>query len=292
MRFLLPLLLLILPISLFAQQDNKYPVEFGQFMKTSVIYNPASIDEHDHINLQTGLLQYIGPFKTIKTYYSTFSYQIQKKYNHTIGFNFISDREGELISRNYFYGRYVIKIPLNDQYSLSAGTTIGFVNYAFNGSTPYSIGADTKPDASIGSWLHHKKFNIGYALNQITNSTLRPIEEQFILNSFSVINADYTYQFHPNLNIKGLGLARIYSGSLYNVEMAFLVEHYKTLTWGAGYKTQRGVNFYFGLNKIPILDDRFHFMFSYFLPTFENQANRYNFFELNLSYGINSKQAK
>ena len=70
------------------------------------------------------------------------------------------------------------------------------------------------------------------------------------------------------------------------------MEHYQTLLWGAGFKTQRGINFYIGLHKIPIVNDNLHVMFSYFLPTFENQANRYNFFEINLTYGLNVKQAK
>ena len=284
-------MILIWSKSLFAQQENKYPVEFGQFMQSTLLNNPAAITEHDYINFQTGLLQYIGPFKGIRTYYSTFSYQLQKKYIHEIGFNFIGDREGELISRNYFYGRYSIKIRLNDKYTLSTGSSLGFVNFAFSGSTPNSTGADTKIDGCIGTWLHHEKFNIGFAVNQVTNSSLKPIEETFILSPFYILNSDYEYKINPFHSLKVFMINRAYNHKL-NSDLAILIKHYDTFTWGSGYKTSRGFTFYAGLNKIPVLDDRLHVLFSYFIPTFENQANRYNFLEINLAYGINSKQAK
>ena len=172
------------------------------------------------------------------------------------------------------------------------GTRIGFVNYAFNGTTPYSTGAATNRDASIGVWLQHKNFNAGYALNQLTNSTLKPIEEIFYLPSYSIFNLDYTHRLHPQVHLKGFAIARVYKQNVNNFEAALLLEHYQSLRWGAGFKTQRGFNFYIGLHKIPIMEDRLHVMFSYFVPTFENQANRYNFFEINLSYGLNVKQAK
>jgi hypothetical protein len=280
----------ILPLS--AQQENKYPVEFGQFMNTTILYNPAAYEAHNHINFQAGILQYIGPYKSIKTYYSTLSYQLIKKYTHTFGANFFADHEGDLITRNNFYGRYAIQMTLNEKYSLASGTSIGFVNYAFNGSTPYSTGAATNIDASVGIWLHHKKYNVGYALNQLTNSVLKPIEESFILHPYSTFNADYIYRCHPNLNLKGYLVSRLYNKISNNVEAAILLEHYQTFNWGVGLKTQRGINFYIGINKIPIVEDNLHILFSYFIPTFENQANRYNFFEINLSYGINVKQAK
>ena len=277
---------------MFAQLNNRYPIEFGQFMNSYLLNNPASITSNEKINLNTGLLQYIGPFKGIRTFYGTFTYKLEKKYTHDLGINFISDQEGELISRNFIYSRYAIQIPLNQNYILSTGATLGLANYAFSGSTPNSIGADTRIDGNLGLWLKNKNFNIGFAINQFTNSSISPIEEKFSLSTFSTINADYKHSFNPYLNLKGYFINKIYSKSLLRTELVIHLEHYNSFIWGSGYKHNRGLTFYIGINKIPILDDKFHFMFSYFIPTFENQANRYNYLELNLSYSINSKQAK
>ena len=74
LKFLFTIIGFLYIIPLSAQQANKYPVEFGQFMNTTILYNPAAQETHDHINFQAGILQYIGPFKSINTYYSTLSF--------------------------------------------------------------------------------------------------------------------------------------------------------------------------------------------------------------------------
>lgn len=271
----------------YSQQVNKYPVEYGQFVQTNLLNNPANISNDSNIFFQTGILQHTGAFKSIRTIYGLASFKIKKNNLHNFGLQFISNKEGEYISKNYFYGRYSIKIPLNTHYQLSLGTSFGFVNYAFSGSSPYSSGADTKADANLGLYLCNKKYNLGYSINQIMNSSLKPIEETFTLSPYSTINADYTYNLNYNVYLKANLIAHLYSFSTINNNWALIVNHYNKVNWGAGFQSNRGLNYYFGIDKIPIQNDYLNFMFSYFTPVFDNPFNRFNLYELSVSYQFN-----
>jgi len=289
LRFIISILLFFQIGCVYAQNGNKYPIEMSQFMKCGALYNPASPVMHNKVLFQTGLLQFFSPYGGIRTFYGSFNYQINSRFKQSVGFNYIGDKEGDLISRNYLYAKYNITVPLNENYSLTSGISYGLASYSFNGTSPNSIGADSKPDGNLGLNLGHKKWNVGYALNQITNSELKPIDETYRLARFSTLSADYKWAINEKLNLKAFTINRFYAKNAINNELALLLQHQDFFSWGAGYKTQRGFTVYAGLDKIPILEDRFHLLVSYFVPSFVNKSLSYNFIEFNLCYGVDRK---
>jgi hypothetical protein len=276
---------LILP-GLQAQVSTYVPELFDLFITNYYLLNPASTDTSYTFKIASGNKSETGLFQGVNKIYLDGDLLIKKRSDkefHFAGFQVINNREGEFINRNRFSGRYSWRNQISMKASISAGISIGLVNYSFKTSQTGTGGSDFAPDGNIGVWYLRPSFGAGFSAQQIFRSSLQPVAQEFVLNRFYNFNIYKNFVLSPSLNFK----THIFSTSdLRNRSgwsAAALAGFRDFAEAGIVYRYNRGINFTAGLQKIKIGQSEFGLWFSYLHRTGEIAVND-NALEIFLSF--------
>ena len=252
-------------------QDNVINY-FDQFTQNYSLINPGSKDSSAYLSGQLGNKTQTGLFKGVSFLYFDGDIKIKRKAEngfHFLGIQFINNREGSFISRNRIYGRYAWYQQLNKTTSLSAGVSLGTVNYAFQNSQGGVSGSDFSPDGNIGMELTHRKLVLGLSYQQFFNSTIRPIDETIPLKQFYNLHGNYRFIVNEVINLKlhallQLGLNSVNSSSF---SLSPILELHHKFDVGINYRQRNGVVFMAGIKKIEIINSFLSLYVSYKIPT-------------------------
>ena len=289
------LLLFWSELSIAQNEVPRLPLQYGQYFSTYPLYNPASLGTHARIQFNAGSQVLIGPFENIHNTYAHGGIQLtperreNNKTNHVMGFSFMDDQEGDLISRSRFYLQYAIHINLNEQLALSAGTSCGFMSYLLGSSPVSGGGSDTQIDINFGLWLYHDRFQAGVSLHQIPESELTPIQEITTLPRYININGEYQFNIDPKIRIIFSTIARWVPAytNLNIFDFNTRAVYNDLLSVGTGYRYKRGISLNIGFENIPINENKLRAIISYNMPPQDVGLSGLNTFELTIGYGIN-----
>ncbi|MFN3402976.1 MAG: PorP/SprF family type IX secretion system membrane protein [Cytophagaceae bacterium] len=277
-----------------AQFTKIYPVQSAQFFRNYNLINPASHGLYNTMEINPGFLSHLGPFKEIKSYFISGSFQINPRITsnrprQVVGIILLTDKRGELINRTRAYISYAVHIKLSEQYSLSAGTSVGLASFTFSGTSANSSGSDTKPDGNFGLWLYKEGFNFGISINQMFNTKLQPIREEFQLTRHFNINAEKKFDLSPVVQLMPIALIRYPGLNHVDIDIATLCTIQNILSFGGNFRKDRGIAFMLGLDKIPLSSSDFSMMFSYQIPSGKTRNSNIQIMELTLRLSMERK---
>lgn len=277
-----------------SQQVDYLPVQFGQFFNMYSVINPASCGSTAVLEVQSGRQQHGGAWKNISTTFVSAAFRMQKrKANnfHVAGVSFISDKEGQYLSRSKFYLTYAWHTRLTKKLSLSAGTSAGYFSYLVSESSANVSGGAMAPDASFGLWLYSETYYFGASVNQIFNSKLTPLQETTTLIRHYNLTAGYSFALTRSLSVKPSMLVRYASGYPVDIDIAAIGAINRIFTLGVNYRHNKSIVPVVGFEKLAIGKGNLKAMFSYAVPA-GKIADNLQTYELTLNYDFKPVKKK
>lgn len=265
------LFFLLLHQSGVAQTSFSFSDYFDQFFNNYYLLNTANSDSSYKTAVNISNKTQTGLFKGVNKLYMDVDMRIssRKGVYHFIGIQAINNKEGEFISKNRLTGRYSWHGKISGRASVSAGISLGFVNYSFNTSQSGTGGSDWVPDGNAGIWYLRKKISLGVSTQQIFNQKIRPANQTFLLSNYYNFTARYLIDINHFLNLHTHLYTRHQNDQPMYFAIASLLETKGKLESGIGigYNYRRGLNSVVGLKRIRIGSSHFGFYFSYFVGT-------------------------
>ena len=276
--------------SLKAQEPkvSKTPFQFNQFFQSYALFNPASAGHEAELELYAAYSGYTGIRKTIYNLFTTLNYRIAENENrkHILGVNLFGDVEGKYLSRTRVHLNYAYHLNLNEQYTLSAGASLGFYNSTIKVNQFTGGGSDIAPDGNVGLWFYNHSFAIGVAYGQIFNSTVQPIIEITELTPYWNLNAYKTIQIDQNWRARGDMLIKLAKNFSTQINLSAQANYINRFSAGTNYIVGESVVVYAGLDSYEIKNQSLSLLFSYNIPLSENTINNSNKYEISISYFI------
>ncbi|HSZ24566.1 MAG TPA: PorP/SprF family type IX secretion system membrane protein [Cytophagaceae bacterium] len=272
----------------YGQTAASLPVQFIQFYKTYSLINPASIGKDAQAEFNTGNRALTGEFSDIRTFYASGTIRLEKsekrRSKNVIGLTFVNEKEGTYINRNRASFLYAFHIPLSQRLMLSAGASMGFINYSFKASNINSGGSAFAPNSDIGLWLYRSDFNIGISCNQIIPSRLSPLNATYYIERYYNLAINKSFEIDRHLKLTPTSVFRWFSKTQYDLDIGMIALIQNSLTAVIAYKYKKGASISTGVDNIKIGQNIFKLLFSYYTPI--GPLNYYNpqLFELSLNY--------
>jgi type IX secretion system PorP/SprF family membrane protein len=268
-----------------AQISFSFPDYFDQFYNNYYLLNTANSDTTYKIAAMASNKAQTGLFQGVNKLYMDIDLRIPSRNRifHFVGIQAINNREGDFINKNRFLGRYSSHIKISERASLSAGISIGFVNYAFNTSQSGTGGSDWAPDGNGGIWYLRKKLSIGLSAQQVFNQKIRPVGQTFSLDNYYNLTARYSITISPFVTLNTHFYSKWQKIQPEYFALASLFEVQEKFDAGVSYNYRRGLSAVAGIKRLGIGRSRFSFYFSYFVGTSKIKVSD-NAFELFLSF--------
>jgi hypothetical protein len=260
-----------------AQVTNAFLLFPNQFFNHYYLLNPANNSLEEKLDLSVGNRSMIGVFSGVANTYGNLKYSKISENNkqiHTLGIYFTNLRKGEYIQLNKMNLRYAWTLALSEKTFLSAGASLGLVNYKLAGSVASAGGVDNGADIGAGLWLLSESLTIGLALQQVLNTTLQPIDEKLELNRYINLSPEYKFSVGPFDYVK---LRAWYLHSLTNELSQWMLSPVyswkEKLDIGGGYDHSKGIYAYTGLENVQLGHGYFRLGISYLLLSTRKLSN-------------------
>lgn len=267
------LLLLLLCSSAISQKSFSQTLNYNQldqFFNNRYTISPVATDTSYQYNIKADNKTQTGLFAGVSKIY--FDGDIKIKKNGDNGFHFLGaqvsvNKEGSFIKRNRVYGRYGIYQKLTSSTALSAGVSIGAINYMFQSSQGGSGGSDITPDASIGLSLVTKKFQFGISSQQLFQPKIKPIDQTVVLHRFYNFNASYLFSITNDFELEINGLLQLLNSETKSLFFAPLLRIKDLFKLGGNYNHNQSIAFITGIEKFDFNDYKLSIFASYKIPT-------------------------
>ena len=263
--YLLVLLLLLLQLTVRAQQDPQYT----QYMYNMSVINPAyTTNEPGMLNLgslyRSQWKNAIGAPKTLTFFaHTALSEKIE------MGLSFITDDIGDgVLKENNIYADFAYILKLNEKSNLSLGIKGGITTFEtnFNGFMLPEFQDDiafnenlnsTFPNVGIGAFYHRNNFYAGLsAPNLLTSIHLENKDGINRIGSENIhlfFTSGYIYELNPNLKIKPSLMTKMVKGSPLTLDISVNLLFNDRIEGGLSYRLEDSVSAMFNLSIIPAL---------------------------------------
>lgn len=159
--------------------------------------------------------------------------------------------------------RYAWYTQISDKSALSAGISLGFINYAFLTTQGGTGGSDFGPDGMLGIQFVRPKTTIGVSVQQIFSSILIPVNQTFKLNRLYTIDFNHKFRvaYRNYINVYSIVQLSDYSKINYiNGVMAEITEHFLI---GVNNYSLKKSTLSIGVQNIPLNASSFSIITSY-----------------------------
>ncbi|MFK5973265.1 MAG: type IX secretion system membrane protein PorP/SprF [Flavobacteriaceae bacterium] len=263
--YLLVLLLLLLQLTVRAQQDPQYT----QYMYNMSVINPAyTTNEPGMLNLgslyRSQWKNAIGAPKTLTFFaHTALSEKIE------MGLSFITDDIGDgVLKENNIYADFAYILKLNEKSNLSLGIKGGITTFEtnFNGFMLPEFQDDiafnenlnsTFPNVGIGAFYHRNNFYAGLsAPNLLTSIHLENKDGINRIGSENIhlfFTSGYIYELNPNLKIKPSLMTKMVKGAPLTLDISVNLLFNDRIEGGLSYRLEDSVSAMFNLSIIPAL---------------------------------------
>lgn len=269
-----------------AQVTDRFPVRFGQYYQEKAMVNPAAANYASNLDGNVGYLSFFGSFSEVRTFYGSLHKNLNastKGVKNSLGVLLYGDKEGEVLSRSRAYLNYAIHIPIREKFTLAAGAYLGIVSFSTKGTQVTAGASDAAPDGALGIWGYSDSWYAGFSLNQLFNLTLKPIEQEFLLQRHVNFLAGYEFK---GINHRFLthGNIRLTKDAVFDV--GELVKLYNKYLLGIAYRHTEGVQLSAGVQQLNVGEGHLSFQFSYQFPFKAEERANIQSYELTLNYLI------
>ena len=263
--YILVLLLLLLQLTLRAQQDPQYT----QYMYNMSVINPAyTTNEPGMLNL--GVLyrsqwkNAIGAPKTLTFFaHTALSEKIET------GLSFITDDIGDgVLKENNIYLDFAYILKLNEKSNISLGIKGGITTFETNFNDfvlpefQDDIAFDenlnsTFPNVGVGAFYHRKNFYAGLSTPNIL--TTKHLENKDGINRLGSENihlfftSGYIYELNTSLKIKPSVMAKMVKGAPLTLDISLNLLFNDRIEGGLSYRSEDSVSAMFNLSVMPAL---------------------------------------
>jgi len=268
------------------QNGTLMPDVYDQFFQNYYLINPANTDT-SQIILNMGHKSQLGVFRGVRQTYFDANFRITSNNlnnRHYVGVQLFNNSEGDFFSKNRAYGRYSFDIRLSEQYYVSAGASIGMVNYAFKATQSSAGGSDMAYDGNLGVWLVGNRLKAGTSMQQIFQRTLTPIGQEFILRRQYNANVIYAFFINPFIELTTHVWYKYNTYTSSTFEAAAVITLQNIIEFGANYRYQRGFVLVGGVKDIRIGTSKIAIAMSYSTGILNYIAKGDNAVELFIKY--------
>lgn len=269
------------------QTEYNLPPYFDQFFKNFYLLNPAILDTTERIGLSLGNRTLTGLFEGVTRFYGDVSALVHPKnanISHSVGLQAITSKDGPIFSRNRAYFRYAYRTALYGKVSISAGLSLGVVNYTTKGSQANAGGSASVPDGNLGIWLTSPSIQVGFSCQQMLEPNVQPIIQSFRLYRYFNYNLNHLLKLSSSLSLRTSVFVKHQPHLPLNVEAAPLFVWKNIFETGINYKYNKGVALAMGFSNINIYMGHVRVMASYFLNTHNLSGVNDNVLEFSVGY--------
>jgi len=272
-----------------SQAAIETPVHFGQFYNNPVI-NLARNGLDSKLEITFDNQRNLGGFAGVSTSYFSafFNPKTDQSSKNIYGVYFYNDREGDFLFRrkvNFSIARHQ---QITEKWNLALALSGGIHIFGIKPTSSTGAYSANTFDGNSSLLLYSNKFQFGLAMNQFSNSTIKPVSQEIVLKRHYYVYSQYLWQ-KKNIEV-------IPSAFFKYINVEDPVYTLKSLTYGASTKViyrvimagvsyqDNGMYFSIGINKWKTNQANLDFDFSYFIPTTLNiNVNR---LELNVKLKI------
>jgi hypothetical protein len=189
--------------------------DFNQTIVNPYLVNPAASDTSYLFKARINAIDELGLIKYVNRYYLDIDKRIgtsRKNSYHFIGMQALNSKIGQYISKSRLQFRYSWFTQLSRGASISAGISLGFINYAFLTTQGGTGGSDFGPDGMLG--IHYTRQNtvIGFGIQQLFAPVLIPVNQSFKLNRLYNVDISQRFRVAPRILLTTYGVIQ-YSGT-------------------------------------------------------------------------------
>lgn len=270
------------------QVQGSYSPDYysSSFLTYEALINPAftNNNQQEKASLNTLYKSRTGPLNEVAfiTAYADVCINLRRKTTQVIRILLQNEQEGPYISSPKFFGNYAVKIPIQENVSLSLGLALGMSSLNF--TAPSGMGSARVLDGNVGSIFKYKKTTIGIASYQIFNSRSVALNGTLLFKRFYQFHIQSELEINELFSVKGSLSWR--PQPLIDLANATAALCYKeTITFGLMYQLKRGTSFLTSIQlkqgKNPLLLN-----FSYNSPFLNSFLIPTSSFEIGLQYKI------
>jgi Type IX secretion system membrane protein PorP/SprF len=193
----------------YAQLDNTVFEDFTQTSINPYLINPSATDTSYYFKIRVNTIDELGLSKNVNRFYLDVDkriYSDRKHSFHFIGLQTLNSKIGQYISRNRLQARYSWNLQLSPQSFLSAGISLGFINYAFLTTQGGTGGSDFGPDGAFGIHFIRQNTKIGLSIQQLFSPVLIPVDQSFKLVKLYNLDISQRFRISPRLHLSLFGV--------------------------------------------------------------------------------------
>lgn len=250
-----------------AQLDATAFETFSQTFANPYLINPAATDTSYGFNARACNISQLGLVRNVNRFYI----DADKRWGtpqkddgiHHAGIQMTNSTLGDYISKSGLQVRYSWYTQLSRKLYMSAGASLGFVNYAFMTTQGGTGGSDYGPDGSVGVHFTRENTTVGFALQQIFPTILIPVNQSFRFDR--LYNVDFTHKFRLShqTDLSAFFVTQVSETGFYNYSFGCFADF-----WGYG---RIGVNNFslfktsanLGLTQLRVSDMKLEIMATY-----------------------------
>ncbi|WP_018345190.1 type IX secretion system membrane protein PorP/SprF [Cytophaga aurantiaca] len=244
--------------SLITSHAQLNTTEFEDFTQTSLnpyLINPAAADSSYLFKIRINAIDELGLIKYVNRFYMDIDKRIgtgRKNSYHFIGMQALNSKIGQYISKSRLQFRYSWFTQLSRRASVSAGISLGFINYAFLTTQGGTGGSDFGPDGMLG--VHYIRPNtiIGFSMQQIFTPILIPVSQSFKLSRLYNIDISQRFRIAPRIKLTAYGVVQYSGGSNFNYSMGLMTDVFEYVMIGMNNFSLKKTSFNVGVQHIQL----------------------------------------
>jgi len=219
------------------------------------LINPSATDTSYSFKVQGNSTDQLGLIKYVNRFYLDADKRIKspRKYSyHFLGFQASDSKIGQYISKSRFQFRYSWYTQLTTKAALSAGISLGYINYAFLTTQGGTGGSAFGPDGTLG--IHYIRQNtvIGFAVQQIFPTVLIPVSESFQLKKLYNVDISQRFKIGSNVKLTTYGVAQFSSQTSLLYMLGLMSDISEYVMVGINDFSSKKTSFNFGIKHIRI----------------------------------------
>ncbi|MBN2350372.1 MAG: type IX secretion system membrane protein PorP/SprF [Bacteroidales bacterium] len=249
----------ILCSGLFSAIHAQQLPQYTMYMTNPYLLNPAVAGTHNYYQIISNhRFQWVGLTDPPNTnVLSIFGPMVNQPMG--LGGHVMYDIAGPT-SKVSLYGSYAYYYTINEEYKVSMGLNLGFMQYKIDGTKITTENDDPAlndqvysfivPDATIGAYFYSSTLHVGFTAAQLINNKLKFGEEQPTglskLKSHFYLTAGYKYYINREFAVEPTLIVKKVAPAPFQLD--FNVRgFYKNMLWaGISYRTQDAVSILLG----------------------------------------------
>jgi len=195
----------------YAQLNATVFEDFTQTINNPYLINPAATDTSYLFKIRINAIDELGLIKYVNRFYVDMDKRIataRRNSYHFVGMQALNSKIGQYIYRSRLQFRYSWYTQLSKGAALSAGISLGFINYAFLTTQGGTGGSDFGPDGMLGIHYIRENTTIGFAVQQIFAPVLIPVSQSFKLNRLYNIDVSQRFRIAPQIRLTAYGVVQ------------------------------------------------------------------------------------